>query len=113
MSSPPPEPAIPPAPVWREIGRSSPEEALDWTTWVAPMGDQGGALYRSLVVAHGSIVVTVDLFPRRGTAPRTIHRGGCGLPRDPGETAERVCTLLRAADEVVARAANADRNGQG
>ena len=41
-------------PCLREIGRPWPGDALDWTTWVAPLGRRGGALYRSLLVVDAS-----------------------------------------------------------
>jgi hypothetical protein len=113
MSSPPPQPAKPPVPVWWEIGRPSPGEAPDWITWVAPLGDHGEAFYRSLVVADGSIVVTVELHLRRGSRHQTIHRGRCGLSQDAGLTPEGVRSLLTAADEAVERALKADRKDEG
>ncbi len=106
MATPPP-----PAPVWCEIGRPSPGEAQDWTTWVSPLGDGGDALYRSLVLADGAIAVTVDLHSRGVSGTRTIHRGRCGLPRDPERTAERVRLLLGAADRAAARAVEARCDG--
>jgi hypothetical protein len=48
MSSFPPQAPVPLAPAWREIGRPSPEEAPVWTTWVAPLGEAGDTLYRTL-----------------------------------------------------------------
>ncbi len=104
-------PPLPSAPVWREFGRPSPGEAQDWTTWEAPLGDGGDALYRSLALADGAIAVTVDLHSRRRSGPRTIHRGRCGLPPDPERTAERVGLLLALADKAVARALEADPGG--
>ena len=103
----------PPAPVWCEIGRPSPGEAQDWTTWVSPLGDGGDALYRSLVLADGAIAVTVDLHSRDVSGTRTIHRVRCGLPQDPEQTAERVRLLLGAADRAAARAVEARRGGEG
>ena len=80
---------------------------------MAPLGrggDGGDALYRSLVLEDGAIAVTVELLSRRGgAAPRTIHRGRCGLPPDPEQTAERVRLLLEAADRAVAQAVAAAR----
>ena len=96
-------PPLPSAPVWRELGRPSPGEAQDWRTLVSPLGDSGDALYRSLVLADGAIAVTVELHSRRRSGPRTIHRGRCGLPPDPEQTAERVRLLLGAADRAVAQ----------
>jgi hypothetical protein len=104
-------PPLPCAPVWREFGRPSSGEAQDWTTWVSLLGDGGDALYRSLVVGDGAISVTVDLHSRRRSGTRTIHRGRCGLPPDPEQTAERVGLLLTVADKAVARAPGADRGG--
>ena len=104
-------PPLPCAPVWREFGRPSSGEAQDWTTWVSLLGDGGDALYRSLVVGDGAISVTVDLHSRRRSETRTIHRGRCGLPPDPEQTAERVGLLLTVADKAVARAVEADRGG--
>ncbi len=107
-------PPLPPsAPVWCEIGRPSPGEAQDWTTWVSPLGDGGDALYRSLVLADDAITVTVDLHARGVSGTRTIHRGRCGLPPDPEETAERVRLLLGAANRVAAGAVEARRGGDG
>jgi hypothetical protein len=108
MATPPP-----PAPVWCEIGRPSPGEAQDWATWVSPLGDGGDALYRSLVLADGAIAVTVDLHSRGLSGTRTIHRGRCGLPRDPERTAERARLLLAAADRAAAKAVEARRGGEG
>ena len=102
-------PPVPSTPVWSEIGRPSPGEAQDWATWVSPLGDGGDALYRSLVVADGAIAVTVELHSPRVSAPRTIHRGRCGLPPDPDRTAERVRLLLGAADRAAAQAVEAER----
>ena len=102
-------PPVPSTPVWFEIGRPSPGEAQDWAAWVSPLGDGGDALYRSLVLADGAIAVTVDLHSRGVSGTRTIHRGRCGLPRDPDQTAERVRLLLAVADKAVARATEADR----
>jgi hypothetical protein len=111
-STAPPQPPMSPAPGWREIGRPSPGEAQDWATWVAPLDPRGNgeALYRSLVLADGAIAVTVELHAaarRGGSGPRTIHRGRCGLPEDPGQTAERVSLLLGAADRAAAKAVQA------
>ena len=103
-------PPVPPTPVWSEIGRPSPGEAQDWATWVSPFGEGGGdALYRSLVVADSAIAVTVELHSPRASALRTVHRGRCGLPRDPDQTAERVRLLLGAADRAAAKAVEAQR----
>ena len=105
-------PPQPPAPAWLEIGHPSPGEAQDWATWVSPLGRGGGgdALYRSLVLADGAIAVTVELHACRGVSgPRTVHRGRCGLPPDPQQTAERVRLLLAAADRAAARAVEAHR----
>ena len=110
----PPQPPLHPAPEWQEIGRPSPGEAQDWAAWVAPL-DGGGddALYRALVVADGDIAVTVELHLRRGlSGPRTVHRGRCGLPPHPDQTAERVRLLLAAADRAAAKAVE-DRRGEG
>ena len=98
---------------WREFGRPSSGEAQDWTTWEAPLGEGGDALYRSLVLADGAIAVTVELQSRGAPETRTIHRGRCGLPRDPDQTAERVRLLLGAADRAAARAVEARCGGQG
>ncbi len=105
-------PSQPSAPVWQEIGRPSPCEAQDWAIWMAPVGDGGDALYRSLVLADGAITVTVELHSCRGSGPRTVHRGRCGLPSDPGEAAERVRLLLGAADRAASRAVEAPRGGE-
>ena len=102
---------LPSTPVWSAIGRSSPGEAQDWATWVSPLGDGGDALYRSLVVADGAIAVTVELHSPRVSAPRTVHRGRCGLPPHPEESAERVSLLLAAADRAAARAVEAHHGG--
>jgi hypothetical protein len=106
-------PPLPSAPVWCEIGRPSSGETQDWTTWVSPQGDGGDALHRSLVLADGTIAVTVDLHARDVAGTRTIHRGRFGLPRDPDQTAERVRLLLGAADRAAARAVEARWGGQG
>jgi hypothetical protein len=107
-------PPQPPAPVWHEVGRPSSGEAQDWATWVSPRaGDGDDALYRSLVLADGAIAVTVELHARGASGPRTIHRGRCGLPPDPDQTAERVRLLLGAADKATVRAMAADRGEEG
>jgi hypothetical protein len=113
LSSPPLQPAMPPNPIWWEIGRPSPENTLDWITWVAPLGDHGAALYRTLVVADGSITVAIEFYPGRGSVRRAIYRGRCDLPQDPEPTTERVHALLRAADEAVSKALHEDRSGAG
>jgi len=77
------------------------------------LGEGGDALYRSLVLADGAIAVTVELRSRGAPEPQTIHRGRCGLPLDPDQTAERVRVLLGAADRAAARALEARRGGQG
>jgi hypothetical protein len=104
-------PPLPSPPVWREFGRPSSGEAQDWAVWEAPLGGGGDALYRSLVLADGAIAVTVELHSPGAPEPRTIHRGRCGLPPDPDQTAERVRLLLAVADKAVARAVEADRGG--
>ena len=104
-------PPLPSTLVWFEIGRPSPGEAQDSATWVLPLGDGGDALYRSLVLADGAIAVTVELHSPRVSAPRTVHRGRCGLPRDPEQTAERARLLLGAADRAAAKAVEAQRGG--
>ena len=104
-------PPLPPALAWHEIGHPSPGEAQDWAAWVSPLGDGGDALYRSLVLADGAIVVTVELHSRGVSGTRTIHRGRCGLPRDPEQTAERVRLLLGAADRAAARVLEVRRSG--
>jgi hypothetical protein len=113
MSSPPPRLPAPSGPVWWEIGRPSPEQASNWITWVAPMDDRGTALYRSVIVADGSITVAVDLHRCQGSAPRTIHRSRYGLPQDPEPISVRVDALLKAADEAVVKALQPDRGGEG
>ena len=114
-STAPPQPPLPPAPAWQEIGRPSPGQAQDWATWVAPLGRGGGdALYRSLVLADGAVAVTVELHAGRGvSAPRTVHRARCALPPDPDRTAERVRLLLAAADRAAARAVEAHHGSAG
>jgi hypothetical protein len=112
VSSPPLQPAMPPDPAWREIGRPSPGQALDWVTWVAPLVDREIALYRVLVVADGSISVAVEMQPHRGSGHRTIYRGRCGVAQDPEPATERVHALLRAADEAVSKALQEDRSGE-
>jgi hypothetical protein len=107
MSSLPPQPTRPPAPVWREIGRSWPEEAPAWTTWVAPLDDDGGDLCRSLIVADGAISIAADLHPRHRSRPHAHHRARCEVPHYPVEAAEQVAALLRASDEAVAGTADA------
>jgi hypothetical protein len=76
------------------------------------VGDGSDALYRSLVVADGAIAVTIDFHSRGVPGTRTVHRGRCGLPQDPDQTAERVRLLLAAADRA-ARAVEADRGQDG
>jgi hypothetical protein len=110
MSSPPP-PATPPVPVWWEIGRPSPEEAPAWITWVAPLDDRGAAIYRTLVVADGSIGVTIDFHPCHGSSHRTIYRGRHALPQDPKRATGRFHALLKAADEAVSKVLQEDRSG--
>lgn len=99
-------------PAWHEVGRSwPPGSAAEWTAWVAPLGGWGGgALYRSLVVAEGAAVVTIDLLLRRGAGAGTVHRGRCDLPRDATEVAGRIHLLLAAADEAAVRAVEAARH---
>lgn len=99
---------------WHEVGRSwPPGSAAEWTAWVAPLGGRGGgALYRSLVLADGAIVVTIDLLPQRGAGAGVVHRGRCDLPRDATEVAQRVRLLLVAADEAALRAVEAARRRQ-
>ena len=104
-------PPLPPALAWHEIGRPSPGEAQDWAAWLSPLGHGGDALYRSLVLADGAIIVTVELHSRGVSGTRTIHRGRCGLPRDPEQTAERVRLLLGAADRAAARVLEVRRSG--
>jgi hypothetical protein len=96
---------------WREIGRGEPDDDAHWTTWTASMPD-GGALYRSLVIADGAAVVSVELQarPYGGGEARMIHRRRCPAP-DGGDRAagERVSALLDAADEAAARVAAVGR----
>jgi len=103
MPSPPPQPTTPSVPVWWEIGRPSPGEVPEWITWVAPLWDDGDALYRSLVAADGCTVVTVDLHLRYGSGCKTIYRGRCGLSQDVALTPGDVRSLLKAADAAVER----------
>jgi hypothetical protein len=108
-STAPPQPPLHLALDWQEIGRPSPGEAQDLgRLGGAPLLGGGGgddALYRALVVADGDIAVTVELHLRRGlSGPRTVHRGRCGLPRDPQQAAERVRLLLATADRAAAKA---------
>ena len=114
-TAPPRPPLLPPVPTWQEVGRPSPGEAQDWATWVAPLrGDGGGdAMYRSLVLADGAIAVAVELHSRGASGPRTVHRGRCGLPRDPHQTAERVRLLLAAADRAASKALLEAHRGEG
>jgi hypothetical protein len=107
LSSPPLQPATPPDPVWWEIGRPSPEEPADWISWVAPLGDRGATLYRTLVIADGSIALTVEFHPRRGSGHQIIYRGRCDVPQEPEPVAERVSALLRAAAGAVGKALQA------
>jgi hypothetical protein len=117
-STAPPQPPLPSAPAWMEVGRPSPGEAQDWATWVAPLGrGVGDALYRSMVLADGAIAVTVELHAaaarRGGSGPRTVHRGRCRLPTDPQQAAERMRLLLAAADRAAAKAVQAHRGEEG
>jgi hypothetical protein len=104
------DPPALPAPAWCEIGRAGPDDAL-WIAWMAPLGDRGATLYRSLVVANSAIVVSVemDLPPGNVGGTRPVHSGRCGMP--PGGDArgveERAALLLAAADRAVARAVGA------
>jgi hypothetical protein len=77
------------------------------------VGDGGDALYRSLVVADGAIAVTLDFHSRGVSGTRTVHRGRCGLPPDPEQTAERVRLLLAAADRAAAKAVEPRRGNAG
>lgn len=113
MSSPPLLPATPPSLVWWEIGRPSPEETPDWITWVAPLDDRGAALYRTLVVADGSIAVAVEFHPRRGSGHQTIYRGRCVLPQEPEPAADHRHALLKAADEAISKVLLEDRSRAG
>jgi hypothetical protein len=74
---------------------------------VAPLGDDGGALYRSLIVVDSAATITVDLHPNHQSRPHPIHRSRCDVPNDPMEAAVYARTLLRVADEAVARALEA------
>jgi hypothetical protein len=106
----------PPSLDWREIGRGGePDHDARWTTWTAPLPD-GGALYRSLVVAEGVAIVSVELQARArkgggGNEARTIHRRRCPAPGDSGGggAGGTVGALLDAADEAAAAAAAAAR----
>jgi hypothetical protein len=80
---------------------------------VAPLDDDGGDLYRLLIVADGAITIAVDLHPRHRSRPHALHRGRCDVPHDPVEAAERVCALLRVADGAVTRTVDAGRSGTG
>ena len=105
--------AAPTALAWREVGRPwAGAAALDWTTWVAALGDGGDALYRTLVVAGGAAVVTVDLVQPRRSGARVIHRARGELPPGPGAVGGRVRALLAAADEAAARAVEAVRRAE-
>jgi hypothetical protein len=75
--------------------------------------DRGTALYRSLVLADGSITVAVDLHRPQGLKHRAIHHGRCGLPQDPESISVCVDALLKAADKAVMRALQPDRSGEG
>lgn len=101
----PPWPAV----AWRETGRAGRGDAL-WITWIAVVEGCGDTFYRSMVVADGGIEVSVEREPRSGGgAPRALHRGRCGLPPDDSGDGveERAAALLAAADDAVARAADA------
>lgn len=91
-------------PVWLEFGRSSLGEAQTWTTWMAPVGVDGDALYRALWLADGSATVTVDLHIAGRPGTRTIHRGRCCLPQnqDQEQTADRMRLLLGMSDRAAA-----------
>jgi hypothetical protein len=80
---------------------------------VAPLDDDGGDLYRLLIVADGAITIAVDLHPRHQSRPHALHRSRRDVPHDPVEAAERACALLRVADEAVARTVDTGRSGTG
>jgi hypothetical protein len=65
---------------WREIGRHWPTDAADWAAWMAPLGDDGDRLYRSLAFDGGAISVAVDLQAGSQSGLRPVHRGQCYLP---------------------------------
>ena len=99
-----PKPFLASAPVWQEFGRPSPDEAQTWITWVAPIGEDGDAVYRSLWLADGAVAVTVDLHVPGQAGVQTIHRGRCRLPgnQDQAQTAGRIHLLLGMSDRAVA-----------
>jgi hypothetical protein len=85
---------------------------------VAPLVPECGALCRSLVVADGVAIVSVELQarPRKGgggNEARTIHRRRCPAPGDGGGDGAggTVGALLDAADEAAAAAAAAAARG--
>lgn len=106
-------PPFPPSTLpWREIGRSSSGDLSDWITWIAPMGDDGDALYCLLVLADGDITVSISRYGGHGSETPTIHRARHKLPQDRQEAAKRVHALLRVADEVAARTVQSARDAE-
>jgi hypothetical protein len=102
----------PPGLDWREIGRGGePDHDARWTTWTASIPD-GGVLYRSLVIADGAAIVSVELQARPRTGgggnneARTIHRRRCPAPGDSGDDGAggAVGALLDAADAATVAA---------
>jgi hypothetical protein len=94
---------------WQEIGRHWPTGAADWAAWMAPLGDDGDRLYRSLAFDGGAISVAVDLQAGSQSGLRPVHRGQCYLPRQSDEITKRIGLLFAAADEAAARAVSAAR----
>jgi hypothetical protein len=76
---------------------------------MAPLGDDGDRLYRSLAFDGGAISVAVDLQAGSQSGLRPVHRGQCYLPRESDEITKRIGLLFAAADEAAARAVSAAR----
>jgi Protein of unknown function (DUF2934) len=94
-------------PQWREFGRSRSQEPPDWITWVATVGHQGDALYRTMTRADGLLSVAIELGPRLGSGPQSLCREQCSLPGAREQIAGRIRQLLAIADEKAVRALEA------
>jgi len=91
-----------PPPPWTEIGRAAPGNE-PWVAWVK-QEDPDLTLYRCLILAAGTALVTIDLQRKRAPQMQRLHAGQCPLPPDDQAGHACIAGLLDQADRAARNA---------